>query len=109
MDILQWIPTMIATGALAGFWYIIKRYLERYERSQVKFEATIKEEMIKVWKEIHEIRRDYMTEEKHILICGKSALEIEKMFKECLGNTKDAIFEKLREFERKLNKENDQV
>jgi len=109
MDILQWMPTMIATGALAGFWYVIKRYLERYERSQMKFEATIKEEMGKVWKEIHGIRRDYMTEEKHVLICGKSALEIEKMFKECLGITKDAIFTKLGEFDMELKRENDKM
>ena len=95
MQIQDWLPTVIATGALGSFWFLIRSNLK-------SLKTDFKEEIQKVHEEINKIKDTYMEEEKHQLICGKSALEIEKMFKGCLDEMKNAIFSKLREFEKKL-------
>ncbi len=95
MNIQNWLPTVIATGALGGFWFLIRSHLNNLK-------ADRKEEIQKVNQEIETIKDIYMAEEKHELLCSKRALEIEKVFKGCMDKMKDAIFEKLREFEKKL-------
>ena len=94
-EIQDWLPTIIATGALGAFWFLIRS-------SVANLRGDIKDEFKKLWAEISLIKHDYLEEEKHSLICGKSSLEIEKLFKECLTEFKDAVFSKLRDFEDRL-------
>jgi sugar-specific transcriptional regulator TrmB len=96
MDIQDLLPSIIATGAVGSLWFLI--------RSSVKsLKAEVKEELQKVWKEFSNVKDHFMRESTHQLVCGKNALEIEKLFKKCLNETKDAIFTKLREMEKEEN------
>jgi hypothetical protein len=57
----------------------------------------ISEKTDRLWDAVNRIRDNYLEEEKHMLICGKNALEIEKLFTERFKAHEDAIFEHLRE------------
>jgi hypothetical protein len=92
----EWIPTMIATGALGAFWLLI-----RWNITELK--KTIAEELHKLTNDISRIRDEYVPKDMHTLICGKSSLEIERLFKACMNQMKDEIFEHLRKFEDKIN------
>lgn len=91
MEIKDWLPTLITTGALGVVWFFMRRMV-----------ADLQAEIKEMKKEINNIKDTYIDQEKHALICGKSALEIERLFTKCLNQTKDAIFTKLRDFEKKL-------
>jgi sugar-specific transcriptional regulator TrmB len=96
MDLKSWLPTIIAAGALVSVWILIRRMV-------ADLKADLVEKLKTMQREINYIKETYIDAEKHALICGKSSLEIEKLFKECLNEVKDAIFNKIREFEKKLN------
>lgn len=97
MEIRDWLPSLIAAGSLGFIWFLIRMDLK-------SMKVSLKEDLTKVWQEVATIKDSYLEEDKHRLICGKSALEIERLFKECLNRHKDEIFEKLRGLEKKLNK-----
>lgn len=92
----KWIPSLIAAGALGAFYFLIRATVSNLR-------TDLKEELKSVWKELSNIKDRYLEVEKHTLICGKSALEIEKLFKNCLEKQNNEIFSKLRQFEDLLN------
>ena len=94
-SIKEWLPTIVACGALGVVWILIRRMVADLKNDLISRLTTMQSE-------INSIKDTYMEEEKHALICGKSALEIEKLFTKCLNATKDAIFAKLREIEKNL-------
>jgi sugar-specific transcriptional regulator TrmB len=96
MEFIDWLPTAIAAGALVSFYVLVRRLV-------TDLKTDLFERLKQMDKKIKLIEETYVDAEKHALICGMSRLEIEKLFKECLNEVKDAIFTKIRCFEQKLN------
>jgi hypothetical protein len=100
----NWWPAIIAsavsTGAVALVYFLIRRMVLDVKEDTGKkvdsINSILSEKFERVWVTIDSIRENYMEARTHELVCGKNALEIEKLFKGCLKNFEDNMFEKMR-------------
>jgi hypothetical protein len=119
-----WWPAIIASavssGAVGLVYFLIRRMIEDMSRSvNDKFEKVwtafdnlkeshtkdrlvpselqkrVDENVTLINKKIDQIKLDYMPRETHALMCGKAALEMEKMLTRCLKKFEDNIFKKI--------------
>ena len=93
----------ISTGALVVVYWLIRRMVLDLQEN---FKRILNDKTDKLWTAVDFIRNHYLLEDKHSLICGKTALELEKMFEQKFKSHEDSIFERLREIvlEIKANK-----
>jgi hypothetical protein len=92
MKLENWIPSIIAVGALGTIWFWLRKAID-----------DIKEQVKLMNAEILRMKCVYLEEEKHVLICHANVLEIEKAFKKCFDEYKDSIFTKFRDLEKKID------
>ena len=104
-DKLFLISAGISTGALMIVYWLIRRMVLDFKED---FKKILEDKTDKLWTAVDFIRNHYLLEDKHSLICGKTALELEKMFEQKFKEHEDSVFERLREIvlEIKANKGN---
>lgn len=113
----QWIPSAVASavsaGAVALVYFLVRRMvLDVKADTALKVESVLKSingKFVEVWTTMDTIRDKYMEEKTHELICGKNALELEKLFKDCLKRHDDAIFDHIREYNREMQEKMDKL
>jgi hypothetical protein len=121
----DWLPAIVASGVTSGaigfVYYLIRRMIEdmssdvsgKFEKVWQAFDA-LKESRFKdrlepseIQKKVDDnvnalnnkiefIRDSYMTKETHDLVCGKTGLELERMFSKCLKKFEDNMFNEIR-------------
>jgi hypothetical protein len=125
-----WIPAVIAScvssGAVAFVYFLIRRMIvDMSESVNSKFEKVwssvdslresrtqdrliptelqqrVDSEINGINHKIDRIKDEYLNKETHALICGKTGLELEKMFSKCLKKFEDNMFNEMRSRKRK--------
>ena len=84
----QWLPTMVAAGALGLVWFGI-----RAQKKEVK-------------DDVDNIKEVYLKKNDHGLLCENAALKVNQHLTEELTNLKDAIFGELRSIKTTIKNNN---
>jgi hypothetical protein len=121
----DWWPAIIAScissGAVGLVYFLIRRMIEdmsisvndKFEKVWKAFDTLkesrtqdrlvpseiqrrVDENVTLINNRIERIKEEYMTKETHSLICGKTGLELEKMFSKCLKKFEDNMFKEIR-------------
>jgi hypothetical protein len=109
----DWLPAIVASGVTSGaigfVYYLIRRMIEVWQAFDALKESRFKDrlEPSEIQKKVDDnvnalnnkiefIRDSYMTKETHDLVCGKTGLELERMFSKCLKKFEDNMFNEIR-------------
>ena len=97
MEEVNWLPSLISTGALGLVWYDMRRC-----RAEMEEKTKGMKEEVKLLKErlpkhfFEEFEDEFMTKEEHNQLCKIRSLEFTQALKDSIADLKDQLFPEIR-------------
>ena len=97
-DLVDWVPTIVAVGAVGSLYFVIRKMISDF-KIEIKEKITMQDEKIeKTGKELEE----YMKTSEHVVICELNTLKVITEFNKSMVQWKDETFKFFRDFESKF-------
>lgn len=97
MNFNYWLPSLIASGALALAYFLFRRMI-------IDSNKNIEEYKTEMEKKIAKIQDEYLTMDRHELLCENNHLKLKQIFNTELEQFKNEVFKYLRNMEKSIAK-----
>lgn len=95
MNLNSWLPSLIASGALALAYFLFRRMI-------IDNNKNIEEHKTEMDKKIAKIQDEYLAEDRHDLLCENNHLKLKQIFNQELEQFKNEVFKYLRNMEKSV-------